>query len=176
MSSPQCCDINCKHHSHVSPPAHIIIKPTHHVRLITATWKFPSDILTSHYVSRSDKRRFIQAWCKSKHDPIYPHHSNRVNVSILKPSKIGEVNVLVDSDGNITLEHYIDFCKMSFLRIKMPWKHCFVCGNVTFKEQGYDACGGCRLVCYCSTACQKLDWQTHKAICLANRDSQTIME
>jgi len=171
MSRSQCGVVNCQHHSHVSVNANILIQPTPRVRLMTSAWKNASDILTSRHVSRTDKRRLLQGWCKSKHDPIHPHHSNRISVSILNPHKMGEVEILMDAAGNITLEHFIDFRKVHFIRFKMPWKYCFVCGNVTLKEQGYEICGGCRLVSYCSSTCQKLDWKTHKPICLANRTS-----
>jgi hypothetical protein len=30
-------------------------------------------------------------------------------------------------------------------------------------------CKGCRLVYYCSPACQKLDWKDHKVICLSSQ-------
>lgn len=41
-------------------------------------------------------------------------------------------------------------------------KRCVSCGKV---ENKMSACGGCSFTFYCSRACQKKDWPTHKAEC-----------
>ena len=46
---------------------------------------------------------------------------------------------------------------------------CAVChlrgGADTFAPEKLSLCGGCRQAAYCSQACQKSDWPTHRPVC-----------
>ena len=56
---------------------------------------------------------------------------------------------------------------------------CEKCGSIESSPCGYQCCGGCRLVNYCSTTCQKDDWKVHKGTCkvskLFSADSEKLL-
>jgi len=57
------------------------------------------------------------------------------------------------------------------LALRRSLRSCIVCGlgGITTK------CGGCRLMPYCSIACQHLDWPNHKVICKTMRGPVAVM-
>ena len=42
---------------------------------------------------------------------------------------------------------------------------CKTCGKEAGPGQHFNKCANCRLICYCSTLCQKQDWKEHKPFC-----------
>ena len=49
----------------------------------------------------------------------------------------------------------------------LAYRNCTTCGWCqTFGDNTFKKCGGCRMVYYCSTECQRADWQQHKVACV----------
>mmetsp|Transcript_5336 Transcript_5336/g.13536 ORF Transcript_5336/g.13536 Transcript_5336/m.13536 type:complete len:93 (+) Transcript_5336:1089-1367(+) len=42
---------------------------------------------------------------------------------------------------------------------------CASCGSVQEESKQFKRCGGCRLVYFCGSDCQKVAWKTHKKVC-----------
>ena len=57
------------------------------------------------------------------------------------------------------------FLKTKDLSIPMPPKMCANCGDREDPEIKMKRCSACKIVHYCSTSCQNLDWKFHKKNC-----------
>ena len=49
---------------------------------------------------------------------------------------------------------------------------CKQCGKLANESEIFQKCAACRLVVYCGSACQRLDWKTHKDACKAEAASR----
>ena len=53
----------------------------------------------------------------------------------------------------------------SFIKELEQPQHCIVCGYCKKAVKQMKRCSGCQATQYCSVACQKADWPSHREIC-----------
>merc|ERR1719347_2575139 len=61
------------------------------------------------------------------------------------------------------------------ITIKRKKKKCFFCWKNS-EEAKLHRCSGCMKVRYCSTRCQKDDWERHRDVCRQEKNKETASE
>lgn len=67
--------------------------------------------------------------------------------------------------GRLTSGPFVSFFCAHINMTDDDIQHCNSCGKAETAEQSLLQCQGCRIVRYCSKACQKDAWKTHKKFC-----------
>lgn len=57
--------------------------------------------------------------------------------------------------------------------VVLPLYRCHTCRSTSYKHRAYLSCSNCRCVYYCSSNCQKRDWNDHRPRCKKERAEQS---
>jgi len=110
-----------------------------------------------------------EAALSERHDPAT---QSAVNVGLLDSVDTAFFSTVKTQEGNsLKFMGVQDCCNQTFVHIKSRLSHCDGCRIELISVSGVTGiapktlCSRCRVACYCSKACQKKDWKSHKEIC-----------
>jgi hypothetical protein len=121
----------------------------------------------------------VRRWCSSRHPQLHRYAVTALSFLVAAPGGVGRARRAGVAELIGTLAPALadeaaageaaTICWHRLLRVcpMPPPRRCDGCGAEETAAAKLRKCGACHGIYYCTAACQKLDWKTHKKACAA---------